>query len=56
MLAYVFTKTWKLAIVAYVSENEIKEIVGSMLEGISLKELYISESSEIRELHETINF
>ena len=53
MLAYVFTKTWKLAIVASVSENEIKEIMGFMLEGISLKELYISESSEIRELHET---
>ena len=53
MLAYVFTKTWKLAIVASVSENEIKEIVGFMLEGISLKELYISASSEIRELHET---
>ena len=27
-----------------------------MLERISLKKLYISDSSEIRELHETINF
>ena len=58
MLTYVFTKTWKLAIAAAsVSENELKKIVGSMLERISLKKLYISESSEIRELHdETINF
>ena len=32
------------------------QIVGSMLERISLSvELYISESSQIRELHETMN-
>ena len=51
MLAYVFTKTWKLAIAASVSEKKYKEIVDSMLERISLKKLYVSERSAIRDLH-----
>ena len=53
MLPYVFTKTWKLANAASASENKYKEIMGSVPERISLKKLYISESCEIRDLHET---
>ena len=53
MLPYLFTKTWKLANAASVYKNKYKEIVGSMPERISLKKLYISESCEIRDLHET---
>ena len=45
---YVFTKTWKLAIAASVSENSVFHVRENPSEAIK------NESSQIRELHETI--
>ena len=50
---YVFTKTWKLVLS---QQLYLKINSGFMLERIPLNETAISESSQIRELHEAINF
>ena len=40
----------------YESENKYKEIMGVPCRLNFAEELYVSESKEVRELHETINF